>query len=88
MEWTGPAVACGDSLQRLRRSTRKSCPWIPPLHPLASIGIDIGKEVFHIVGFNTDGNIAPKASLPLRLNLVQLVEGLKDERISRSDVRS
>jgi transposase len=26
--------------------------------PLASIGIDIGKEVFHIVGFNTDGRIA------------------------------
>ena len=26
--------------------------------PLASIGIDIGKEVFHIVGFSTDGKIA------------------------------
>ena len=26
--------------------------------PLASIGIDIGKEVFHIVGFSTDGRIA------------------------------
>ena len=26
--------------------------------PLASIGIDIGKEVFHIVGFDTDGEIA------------------------------
>jgi predicted NBD/HSP70 family sugar kinase len=25
--------------------------------PLASIGIDIGKEVFHIVGFSTDGKI-------------------------------
>ena len=25
---------------------------------LASIGIDIGKEVFHIVGFGTDGKIA------------------------------
>jgi hypothetical protein len=23
--------------------------------PFASIGIDIGKEVFHIVGFSTDG---------------------------------
>ena len=23
--------------------------------PLASIGIDIGKEVFHVVGFSTDG---------------------------------
>jgi transposase len=26
--------------------------------PLASIGIDIGKEVFHVVGFSTDGRIA------------------------------
>ena len=26
--------------------------------PLASIGIDIGKEVFHLVGFSTDGKIA------------------------------
>ena len=26
--------------------------------PVASIGIDIGKEVFHIVGFGTDGKIA------------------------------
>jgi hypothetical protein len=26
--------------------------------PFASIGIDIGKEVFHIVGFSTDGRIA------------------------------
>ncbi|UVC06803.1 hypothetical protein IHQ71_16240 [Rhizobium sp. TH2] len=25
---------------------------------LASIGIDIGKEVFHIVGFSTYGSIA------------------------------
>ena len=25
---------------------------------LASIGIDIGKEVFHVVGFSTDGKIA------------------------------
>jgi transposase len=25
--------------------------------PLASIGIDIGKEVFHIGGFSTDGKI-------------------------------
>src|SRR5579859_6484894 len=28
------------------------------ISPLASIGIDIGKEVFHIVGFSTDGKIA------------------------------
>jgi hypothetical protein len=29
-----------------------------PSAPLASIGIDIGKEVFHVVGFGTDGKIA------------------------------
>jgi len=29
-----------------------------PCAPLASIGIDIGKEVFHVVGFGTDGKIA------------------------------
>jgi transposase len=29
-----------------------------PTAPLASIGIDIGKEVFHVVGFGTDGKIA------------------------------
>jgi hypothetical protein len=27
-------------------------------NPLASIGIDIGKEVFHVIGFGTDGKIA------------------------------
>jgi len=26
--------------------------------PLTSVGIDIGKEVFHVVGFGTDGKIA------------------------------
>jgi len=26
--------------------------------PLASIGVDIGKEVFHIVGVGADGKIA------------------------------
>jgi transposase len=30
----------------------------PTPRPLASIGIDIGKEVFHVVGFGTDGKIA------------------------------
>jgi len=29
-----------------------------PTAPLASIGIDIGKEVFQVVGFGTDGKIA------------------------------
>ena len=30
----------------------------PTVAPLASIGVDIGKEVFHLVGFGTDGKIA------------------------------
>ena len=29
-----------------------------PTAPLASIGIEIGKEVFHVVGFGNDGKIA------------------------------
>ena len=26
--------------------------------PLASIGVDIGKEVYHVVGFGADGKMA------------------------------
>jgi len=39
--------------------------------PLASIGIDIGKEVFHIVGFSTDGKIAFRRKIK-RLALIEL----------------
>ncbi len=35
--------------------TRKADTKIPAL---ASVGIDIAKEVFHVVGFGTDGKIA------------------------------
>ena len=38
--------------------------------PLASIGIDIGKEVFHVVGFGTDGRIAFRRRIK-RLALVE-----------------
>jgi hypothetical protein len=38
--------------------------------PLASIGIDIGKEVFHVVGFGTDGKIAFRRKIK-RLALVE-----------------
>jgi hypothetical protein len=38
--------------------------------PLASIGIDIGKEVFHVVGFGTDGKIAFRREIR-RLALVE-----------------
>jgi transposase len=38
--------------------------------PLASIGIDIGKEVFHVVGFGTDGKVAFRRKIK-RLALVE-----------------
>jgi hypothetical protein len=41
--------------------------------PLASIGIDIGKEVFHVVGFGADGKIAFRR----KIKRLALVETLK-----------
>lgn len=38
--------------------------------PLASIGIDIGKEVFHVIGFGADGKIAFRRKIK-RLALVE-----------------
>jgi hypothetical protein len=38
--------------------------------PLAVIGVDIGKEVFHLVGFGADGKIAFRKKIR-RLNRVQ-----------------
>ena len=43
--------------------------------PLASIGIDIGKEVFHVVGFRTDGKIAFRRKIK-RLALVETFKQL------------
>jgi hypothetical protein len=43
--------------------------------PLASIGIDIGKEVFHIVGFGTDGRIAFRRKIK-RLALIDTFKKL------------
>jgi hypothetical protein len=43
--------------------------------PLASIGIDIGKEVFHIVGFSTSGRIAFRRKIK-RLALVETFKKL------------
>lgn len=40
------------------------------VQPLASIGIDIGKEVFHVVGFGTDSKIAFRRKIK-RLGLVE-----------------
>jgi transposase len=45
------------------------------ISPLASIGIDIGKEVFHIVGFSTDGRIAFRRKIK-RLALVETFKKL------------
>jgi hypothetical protein len=44
---------------------------------LTTIGVDIGKEVFHIVGFAADGKIA------LRSKIKRLALGL--EEISQSE---
>src|SRR4030081_870976 len=43
--------------------------------PLASIGIDISKKVFHIVGFSTDGRIAFRRKIK-RLSLVETFKKL------------
>ena len=43
--------------------------------PLASIGIDIGKEVFHVVGFGTDGKIAFRRKIK-RLALLEVFKRL------------
>jgi len=43
--------------------------------PLASIGFDIGKEVFHLVGFGIDGKIAFRRKTK-RLALIELFKKL------------
>src|SRR3954467_2001768 len=43
--------------------------------PLAVIGVDIGKEVFHLVGFGTDGKIAFRKKIK-RLGLKEAFEQL------------
>src|SRR5215212_7573512 len=43
--------------------------------PFASIGIDIGKEVFHVVGFGTDGKIAFRRKIK-RLALLEVFKRL------------
>jgi transposase len=42
---------------------------------LTSIGIDIGKEVFHVVGFSTDGKIAFRRKIK-RLALIETFKTL------------
>jgi transposase len=43
--------------------------------PIASIGVDIGKEVFHLVGFGTDGKIAFRRKIK-RLALIETFKKL------------
>jgi hypothetical protein len=58
MGWTG-CFPLRVSLQRLLPAIdRRSGSWIPATPALASIGIDNGKDVFHLVGFDANGKIA------------------------------
>jgi hypothetical protein len=75
MGWTG-CFPRGDSLQRLRRSNPEKQPMDTITSPLASIGIDIGKEVFHIVGYGTDGKIAFRRKIK-RLALAETFKQLR-----------
>jgi transposase len=55
--------------------------------PLASIGIDIGKEIFHIVGFGTDGKIAFRRKikrLALPASVVSIEACLSAHFVSRA----
>ena len=47
----------------------------PNAAPLTSIGIDIGKEIFHLVGLGTDGKIAFRRKIK-RLALKEAFEKL------------
>jgi hypothetical protein len=51
--------------------------------PLGSIGIDIGKEVFHVVGFGADGKIAFRRKIK-RLALAETFSNLCGRRIAVS----
>ena len=72
MGWTG-CFPREDSLEGLTR--REKHPMDTNTPALASIGIDIGKEVFHIVGFGTNGKIAFRRKIK-RLALVDTFKGL------------
>jgi len=45
----------------------------PITTPLASVGIDIGKEIFHVVGLGTDGKTAFRSKIK-RLALKDVFE--------------
>src|SRR4051794_16565350 len=73
MGWTG-CFPRGDSLQRLHPQHPEK-PMDTSIAPLASIGIDIGKEVFHVVGLSTDGRSAFRRKIK-RLALVETFKKL------------
>src|SRR3954447_7736753 len=51
------------------------------VQPPTSIGIDIGKEVFHVVGFGTDGKIAFRRKIK-RLALLEVFKQLPPSIVS------
>jgi len=57
------------------------------LSPLATIGVDIGKEVFHIVGLSTDGRIAFRRKIK-RLALVETFKKLPPGVVGMEGCRS
>ena len=57
------------------------------LSPLATIGVDIGKEVFHIVGLSTDGRIAFRRKIK-RLALVETFKKLPPGVVGMEACRS
>jgi transposase len=73
MGWTG-CFPRGDSLQRLYRSTGEAAHGYHHTAP-GLIGIDIGKEVFHIVGLSADGKIAFRRKIK-RLALIETFKRL------------
>ena len=57
------------------------------LSPLATIGVDIGKEVFHIVGLSTEGRIAFRRKIK-RLALVETFKKLPPGVVGMEGCRS
>src|SRR5579864_121323 len=79
MGWTG-CFPLEDSLEGLTAAPEKQ-PMDTNTPALASIGIDIGKEVFHIVGLVTNGKIAFRRKIK-RLALVDTFKALGHSRPS------
>src|SRR3954454_25246874 len=75
MGWTGCSrcsVGCGDPLSRSSPMDQTS--QTPPTD-LAVIGIDIGKEVFHLIGLSRDGKVVLRRKIR-RLGLTDIFKKL------------